>query len=253
MSEKTKVHLLILLNHVLSACALYYWGSSPYLWLTLIGWLLFGKIGGEAGFHRYLAHNSFQVGFVLRNILILLGCLNCFGSPLSWLAIHRQHHAAADQSPDPHGCMPAWRVWLTIWGTPRLGARLIIKEMRDPVLLWYHKNYFLTIASIFAVGLVLDLQFFIFLVSMPAVITFHSAGMVNTLCHRWGYRNFQTSDSSYNNLFVNFLTLGSGLHNNHHHFPQKASCSFCWYELDLVGGFIYFFLAKRSTYVERNS
>ena len=35
---------------------------------------------------------------------------------------------------------------------------------------------------------------------IPAVFTFHIAGIINVLCHtlKWGYRNFDTKDTSVN-------------------------------------------------------
>jgi stearoyl-CoA desaturase (delta-9 desaturase) len=34
---------------------------------------------------------------------------------------------------------------------------------------------------------------------------------------------------------VSILTLGEGLHNNHHRFPRDASISHAWYEIDITG------------------
>jgi fatty-acid desaturase len=35
------------------------------------------------------------------------------------------------------------------------------------------------------------------------------------------YRNFDTKDRSWNNLWIQVLDWGEGLHNNHHRWPQK--------------------------------
>jgi stearoyl-CoA desaturase (delta-9 desaturase) len=34
---------------------------------------------------------------------------------------------------------------------------------------------------------------------------------------------------------VSILTLGEGLHNNHHRFTRDASISRAWYEIDITG------------------
>jgi len=34
---------------------------------------------------------------------------------------------------------------------------------------------------------------------------------------------------------VSILTLGEGLHNNHHRFPRDAYISHAWYEIDITG------------------
>ena len=64
--------------------------------------------------------------------------------------------------------------------------------------------------------------------------------------HKWGYRNFETSDKSTNNWWVNDLTLGSGLHNNHHHDPDNWDENVTGKERDYCGKFI-----KRFLLVER--
>jgi stearoyl-CoA desaturase (delta-9 desaturase) len=36
-------------------------------------------------------------------------------------------------------------------------------------------------------------------------------------------------------LVISILTLGEGLHNNHHRFPRDAYISHAWYEIDING------------------
>jgi stearoyl-CoA desaturase (delta-9 desaturase) len=45
---------------------------------------------------------------------------------------------------------------------------------------------------------------------------------VNSVCHRFGSRDFATRDESRNNLAIALLTFGEGWHNNHHAFPSSA-------------------------------
>ena len=77
MSEELKIKSLIVGNHILALAGLIF-GNWNFLWLTLIGWILFGKIGGEIGFHRYFAHKSFITKKWKENILIFLGVFNGF-------------------------------------------------------------------------------------------------------------------------------------------------------------------------------
>ena len=41
--------------------------------------------------------------------------------------------------------------------------------------------------------------------------------MVNALAHKYGGRNFNSSDDSRNNHFVALVAFGEGFQNNHHH------------------------------------
>ena len=65
------------------------------------------------------------------------------------------------------------------------------------------------------------------------VAVYHSTFLVNSACHLFGYRRFQTTDASRNNWWVALLTFGEGWHNNHHHYPTAARQGFAWWELDI--------------------
>ena len=86
----------------------------------------------------------------------------------------------------------------------------------------------------------IDWRIPVFLFAIPVVITFHSAGLGNTIGHLYGYRNFETTDKSQNSTWVNILTLGSGLHNNHHAYPERYNYKMTnkWYERDDLNVFL---------------
>jgi fatty-acid desaturase len=44
--------------------------------------------------------------------------------------------------------------------------------------------------------------------------------LTNCIAHSWGYRNFDTPDTSRNNQWLDIIQAGEGLHNNHHAHPQ---------------------------------
>ncbi|GJR98725.1 fatty acid desaturase, type 1 protein [Tanacetum coccineum] len=56
---------------------------------------------------------------------------------------------------------------------------------------------------------------------------------VNSVCHTWGERPWNTSDTSTNNWWVAILTFGEGWHNNHHAFPKSARHGIEWWQLDV--------------------
>ena len=55
-----------------------------------------GGLGTTVCFHRALAHKSVKLHPAVRNILTFFAMLNGSGSPLSWAANHRLHHAKSD-------------------------------------------------------------------------------------------------------------------------------------------------------------
>ena len=50
----------------------------------------------------------------------------------------------------------------------------------------------------------------------------HATFSVNSICHMFGRRDFDSRDESRNNWFVAALVFGEGWHNNHHAFPASA-------------------------------
>jgi stearoyl-CoA desaturase (delta-9 desaturase) len=60
----------------------------------------------------------------------------------------------------------------------------------------------------------------------------HATWAVNSIAHRWGYRNFDTSDDSRNNILCGILAHGDGWHNNHHARPVLAKHGLKWWEVD---------------------
>jgi len=66
-----------------------------------------------------------------------------------------------------------------------------------------------------------------------AWIPFWAAGVVNGLGHWWGYRNFESADTSTNLTPWAVWIGGEELHNNHHAFPSSARFSMRRWEFDI--------------------
>jgi stearoyl-CoA desaturase (delta-9 desaturase) len=66
-----------------------------------------------------------------------------------------------------------------------------------------------------------------------AWIPFWAAGVINGLGHWWGYRNFESADTSTNLTPWAFWVGGEELHNNHHAFPSSARFSMRRWEFDI--------------------
>ena len=69
---------------------------------------------------------------------------------------------------------------------------------------------------------------------VSTVVCYHATYTINSLCHRFGHRRYETADDSRNNVWLALLTLGEGWHNNHHHYPVAARQGFYWWEIDLT-------------------
>ncbi len=67
--------------------------------------------------------------------------------------------------------------------------------------------------------------------------------MVNSLAHRYGYRNFASADQSRNHPLVAWLVMGEGYQNNHHEAPTSPKFSVRWFEFD--SGYLLCLIAER--------
>jgi stearoyl-CoA desaturase (delta-9 desaturase) len=213
-----------------------------------MSYVIIGKIGGEVGFHRLFAHRSFKTTTFKSRVLLILGSLNFVGSSLHFSGVHRVHHKTADTEQDPHS--PYFnsliKVWLIMWKPFHVSPKLIGDLIKDPWQVFIHRHYFkLSFAVMLIVGLI-DYKFLVFGLAIPAVIQFHiGAVLIDIWCHKFGYRNYEVADQSRNSIFVNIITGGSGLHNNHHARPGEWNFAHKPGEVDLPGLVIKYFLKSK--------
>ena len=71
-------------------------------------------------------------------------------------------------------------------------------------------------------------------VFVRTVLVWHITWSVNSVTHRWGYRNYATDEGSRNNFLVGIISNGEGWHNNHHAAPRSAKHGHRWWELDVT-------------------
>jgi stearoyl-CoA desaturase (delta-9 desaturase) len=64
-------------------------------------------------------------------------------------------------------------------------------------------------------------------------LTHHVTWSVNSICHTFGRRDFDTRDQSRNQWIVGLLAMGEGWHNNHHAFPRSAFHGLRWWQIDV--------------------
>jgi stearoyl-CoA desaturase (delta-9 desaturase) len=60
----------------------------------------------------------------------------------------------------------------------------------------------------------------------------HVTWSINSVCHLWGSRPFNSHDHSRNNVVMGILGMGEGWHNNHHAFPTSARHGLRWWQFD---------------------
>lgn len=233
LSHSLIVRSLQILVHLLSLVGLYHWTNS-YWPLTIFLYYFLGILGINIGYHRLLSHRSFKTKKIIERILSLFGVLTVMGSPLAWVAVHRQHHRYSDTELDPHSPhrIGIVRSWLGFWGKVEISS-MTTKDLRKDSYQKFLHNHYLEINLAYVIVLFLiDPWLVIYAWAIPAMMIFHSAGAFDVIAHIQGYRSYNTADQSKNSWVANIITMGEGWHNNHHARPSAWRQGEKWWEID---------------------
>jgi stearoyl-CoA desaturase (delta-9 desaturase) len=216
-------------------------------------------LGITVGFHRLLTHRAFKTAPVVRYGLAVLGTLAVEGSVIKWVTDHRKHHDFADEAGDPHspheaglgalkGLWHAHAGWLfTTVGQAdrrRYGADLLkdrgiraIDAAEKPLIAGSLLLTFL-LGLLIKGTLIGGLVTLVWAGLVRIFLLHHATFSINSICHFFGRRRFETDDASTNVAWLSLATFGESWHNNHHAFPTSAFHGLRTRELDIGGQFI---------------
>ena len=226
------------------------------VWNDLLHWhdlVVFGIVytltglGITVGFHRLLTHRSFETKAWVRGVLAAMGSAAIEGPVTAWVADHRKHHAFADEEGDPHsphvghgggvrgalrGFFHAHLGWLFIHTQRGSKERYAPDLLRDPVVRFVDRTFVLWVLVgflvPFALGVLLGQSLaagasaLLWGGAVRVFVLHHMTYSINSICHLFGKRKFETSDESRNFAPLAPFTFGEAWHNNHHAFPTSA-------------------------------
>ncbi|MFZ4701476.1 MAG: acyl-CoA desaturase, partial [Candidatus Methylumidiphilus sp.] len=204
-------------------------------------------------YHRYFSHRTFQTSRPAQFIFAVIGAAAVQRGPIWWSAHHRHHHATADEeddvhSPVRHGFLWSHMGWFLSQANFATRTSLAKDWMKFPELCFLDRFDIvvptLMALALYGLGYTLEhlapslgtngSQLLVWGFVISTVVLFHATFTINSLCHVWGNRRYNTRDDSRNNLWLALLTFGEGWHNNHHHYPRSARQGFFWWEIDLT-------------------
>jgi stearoyl-CoA desaturase (delta-9 desaturase) len=64
------------------------------------------------------------------------------------------------------------------------------------------------------------------------LVVHHVTYSINSLCHFFGRRDYDTGDHSRNLAWLSIFTFGEAWHNNHHAFPTSAAHGLRRWQID---------------------
>jgi fatty-acid desaturase len=217
-------------------------------WRALVGAVvlhLLGGLGTTVGYHRAIAHKSVKLHPVARHVLTFFALMNGSGSPLSWAAYHRHHHAKSDTPEDISSPRAGGFWWSHLRWLWQAGAAPIAKYCRDidkpSYRIWTRVQIPLVILS-FCIGAPMGLAAFFWMGPIRLVIALHAQCFVNSICHMRPHAGpDETTAKNIAWLSVMHLGAGENWHQNHHDRPgsarlgwKPAQVDFGWYLIWLL-------------------
>ena len=236
------------------ACFSVIWvGWSPTAVAVAIALYVLRMFAITGFYHRYFSHRTFHTSRPVQFIFAVIGAAAVQRGPIWWSAHHRHHHAHAEDEDDVHSPVRHGFVWSHMgWFLSQANfatRSTLVKDWMCFPELRFLDRFDIVVPTLLAFGLY-GLGYFLehlapglgtngsqllvwgFVISTVAL--YHATFTINSLCHVWGNRRYNTRDESRNNVWLAILTFGEGWHNNHHHYPRSARQGFFWWEVDLT-------------------
>jgi stearoyl-CoA desaturase (delta-9 desaturase) len=239
------------------------------LWNEAVSWrdlAIFGgmyfvtAMGITIGYHRLFTHRAFDAPRPVKYLFAALGSMAVQGPLIDWVADHRKHHAFTDTEGDPHsphhdhgegfkgaieGLWYAHMGWLFVTQGTAQKRRFARDLLEDPGMRRISRAFpwlvLLGLAIPFALGFGLTgslaggLTALLWGGFVRIFMVHHVTWSVNSVCHFFGRRRFDTDDYSTNVLWLALPSLGESWHHNHHAFPRAAKQGLRWWEIDPSG------------------
>jgi len=194
--------------------------------------------------HRDQSHGGLILHPALRHLFRFWLWFSSGAVTREWVAVHRKHHAHADQEGDPHSPV--------VFGLRRVlfeGFELYREAGSDPQTLrnygrgtpddWLERHVY---GRCTWAGIALFVIAHLALFGAPGIIMiavhlsaqpFFAGGVINGLGHAVGYRSFEMPSTATNLVPWGLLLGGEELHNNHHAFPRSPRFAAQRWELDI--------------------
>ncbi|KAL5713414.1 hypothetical protein ACHQM5_015489 [Ranunculus cassubicifolius] len=226
--------------HVLCLCApfTFSWGALATAGILTI---ITGLFGVTLSYHRNLAHKSFKLPKYLEYLFAYFALHSFQGDPIFWVSMHRYHHKVTDTERDPHSPVTEGLYFAHIgwaWDHKKMERKgMNYNNVRDLTSQPYYRFLQKTLvfhaygmaALLYMIG---GFPYVVWGMGVRLVYVYNMTLVVNSICHTWGHRAWNTEDSSKNNWMLSVLTFGESWHNNHHAFQYSARQGLEWWQID---------------------
>jgi stearoyl-CoA desaturase (delta-9 desaturase) len=210
-------------NQVLFLASMTLYFEWHLLLISIISMYIFGFMS-ESSVHRYFSHKSYETTNLKEKLLLVFAFLTGQGAVLSWVAVHRSHHAFEDTKDDPHSpqFIPKWKLYLGLFPKKKYRPSLVtdlIKSNNSKYLLFENKYYWLLWTVVWVISFLINFYLFFFIVSGSA-LWYIVTETVNIFAHSKEGKKTDLRAVGINSSWLNLLS-GAGNHNNHHSNPKS--------------------------------
>jgi stearoyl-CoA desaturase (delta-9 desaturase) len=219
-------------------------------WIFLISFIV-RMWAVEVGYHRYFSHRAFKTSRAFQMLLAILACSTGQRGVIWWAAYHRKHHQKSEKEDDPYGANRSFWYAHMGWYLDHNNLNTDLDQVPDfsryAELRFLNQRYYLAVIgmalAMYVTGEmgwfgenVTGLSSLVWGFFLPTVLILHATSAINSVGHarmRLGsYRRFSTDDGAVNSIWLSFLTMGGGWHNNHHRYSAGARAGLAWWEVD---------------------
>ncbi|UNU72855.1 fatty acid desaturase [Moraxella nasovis] len=224
---------------------LYTHDVNPGIWTAFAIFMAWTGLSITAGYHRLLAHKSYEAHPAVKYFLLFGATLAVQSSAFDWCSGHRSHHRHVDDEyEDPYSSRRGFWFSHIDWMLHKYPSgqydyKNIPDLKQDKILCLQHKYYgiwvILTNAiALSIVGLLTGdmLGSFLIVGLLRLVLTHHFTFFINSLCHMFGARPYTDDNTARDNPILAFFTWGEGYHNYHHHFQYDYRNGVKWWQYD---------------------
>lgn len=222
----------------------YFFGYTWLDWAMFAFLYVSSGLGITVGYHRLMAHRSFECRDWVKAGLLIAGGWALENSALKWAADHIRHHAACDLEADPYNARRGfWHShcgWL-FYKDPFSDDKYASRLRHDPLVMWQHRYYLHIVLSGLALtflvgflhnGFIGGVGCFLLAGVARTFAVLNSTFCINSVCHLWGHQPHGQADSSRDSWIVSLVTFGEGYHNYHHTYQSDYRNGPRWYNFD---------------------
>lgn len=231
---------------VLLAIPVAWGGWLSWVDVTLaVAFYLITAIGITIGYHRHFTHGSFKTDRTVKIVLAIMGSMALQGSVAQWVADHRKHHKFSDEVGDPHS---PWRYGTSTRAVAKglyyAHVGWLLDENQSPIekyapdiqsdadlraiSRWFPAVVVATLLLPAVLGGLITwswegaLTAFFWATLVRVALVHHVTWSINSICHVFGTRPFESRDLSSNVWWLALPALGENWHSLHHAEPTAA-------------------------------